>query len=110
MQFQQEARSHFVAEIAAVLGEVLLVVERQQVDLAQSRFEWRPSIAQRREAIEWAFSLRIREEVQAVRPVWLTRRDCGSVVRHAENHRKGRVEFQGMQEPKSGYMRQRLGE
>eukprot|EP01043_Picozoa_sp_COSAG02_P094807 COSAG02_NODE_31218_length_537_cov_0.883562_1_plen_178_part_11 len=38
----------------------------------------------------------------------MSRRDSVSVIRHAENHRCGRVKFTGMQKPKSGYRAQQL--
>ena len=50
-------------------------------------------MAQRRSVIERTFRLLIRDEVQAVRPPWLTSRDSASIVRHVENHRKDVVEF-----------------
>jgi hypothetical protein len=109
VEFQREARSQFTAEVASVLVDVLLAVERGQVQAGTpAGTDWRPSVLQRREVIERSFRLQIRSEVQRVRPLWWTRRDNAAVVRHAENHRRGRVEFRGIQKPKGGYRSQQL--
>ena len=112
MEFQREARSCFTMEVASVLVDVLLAVERGHCPGSGKElvtpFVWRPKVALRRNVIERTFRLMIREEVQAVRPPWLTRRDSASIVRHVENHRKDVVEFSKLQQPKSGYRPQQL--
>ena len=91
------------------LVDVLLAVEREQVQAGTpAGTDWRPSMLQRRAVIERSFRLQIRSEVQRVRPLWLTRRDNAAMVRHAENNRRGRVEFRGIQKPKGGYRPQQL--
>ena len=109
LEFQRDAQSHFKAEVAATLVEVLLEVERvaDAVDVAVS-FTWRPDALVRRQLIERVFKLLVRTQVQAVRSPWMTRRDSVSVVRHAENHRRGIVEFTSLQKPNAGYRPQQL--
>ena len=109
LEFQRDAQSHFKAEVVATLVEVLLEVERvaDAVDVAVS-FTWRPDALVRRQLIERVFKLLVRTQVQAVRPPWMTRRDSVSVVRHAENHRRGIVEFTSLQKPNAGYRPQQL--
>ena len=58
--------------------------------------------------IERAFQLQLRAQVQSVRPPWMTRRDSMSMIRHADNHRRGVVEFVGLQKPSSGYRPQQM--
>ena len=79
MEFQREARSHFTAEVAYVLVDVLLQVEQGTGQCAVcAPFLWRPGVLERRRVIERAFQLQLREQVQAVRPPWMTRRDSVS--------------------------------
>jgi hypothetical protein len=103
MEFQREARSCFTTEVASVMVDVLLAVEREHHPESEKElvtpFVWRPKVALRRNVIERTFRLLIRDEVQAVRPPWLTRRDSASIVRHVENHRKDVVEFSKLQWP-----------
>ena len=109
MEFQRDAKSHFTAEVASVLVEILLQVEEEVWhEVALEPLNWRPNVLERREVIERAFNLQLRETVQAVRPMWMTRRDAVSVIQHADNHRRGVVRFTGLQQPKSGYRPQQL--
>ena len=103
MAFQRDAQGSHLLEVGEVLAQLLAAVEESQGQALQTQaggIGVMPvlqydggylSIAEQRRAIENAFGLQIRVQVQSIRPAWMTRKDDASVVRHADNHRRGIV-------------------
>ena len=112
MRLQQEAQGAFLMEIGSVLTALVdLVVNSSEEDRAAAADKAGPRavdgsfmrVAVGRDLIERVFRLQLRTEVQAVRPRGMSSRDSVSVLKHVDNHRRGKVEFTSLQRPKTGY-------
>ena len=112
MRLQREAQGAFLMEIGSVLTALVdLVVNSSEEDRAAAADKAGPRavdgsfmrVAVGRDLIERVFRLQLRTEVQAVRPRGMSSRDSVSVLKHVDNHRRGKVEFTSLQRPKTGY-------
>ncbi len=117
LQFQSEARGHAALEVGICVAELVeQVCAASEVELRRSlaRAPTRVdcggfcTVAQQRDVVERVFDLQLRTTVQSVRPEWLMKRDNVSFVRHADNHRRNRVQYVNLQCPKEGYRPQQL--